>query len=376
MKNNKLIYGLLCISLLLACKNEKKEGYVIKGSLHDLPEHSIAVLSYTQKDTTITDSVTIKNGNFEFNGVVTSPAQAFISIRHGETFPVKSWNRDSFSFFIENTQITLIGKDSIYHANISGSLLNDETKTLDAQINPLRQKIQTLSRSLQGKPQDAAYMATVDTIKATGKKVETIAHHFIVNHPNSYLALRTFANYELGYNFDPNVAENQFNQFSDTIKQTPLADKVWKKIDLAKKTSVGQKAMNFTQETVDGISFSLTSLKGKYVLVDFWASWCVPCRMENPNVVKAYQEYKNQNFEIVGVSLDEKKKNWEAAIKKDGLPWIHVSDLKGWKNAVAQQYGISAVPQNLLIDPDGIIIAKNLRGEDLASKLSELFPSK
>jgi thiol-disulfide isomerase/thioredoxin len=140
--------------------------------------------------------------------------------------------------------------------------------------------------------------------------------------------------------------------------------------------SIGSDAVNFEQADTSGAMVSLASFKGKYVLVDFWASWCGPCRMENPNLVRSFTQYKNKNFTVLGVSLDRAKDAWIQAIYKDGLTWTHVSDLKFWNNEVAKMYRISSIPQNFLIDPAGKIIAKNLRGEDLNLKLAEIFNEK
>ncbi|WP_235938066.1 peroxiredoxin family protein [Chitinophaga solisilvae] len=142
---------------------------------------------------------------------------------------------------------------------------------------------------------------------------------------------------------------------------------------VARKTGIGATAMNFTQQNVKGDPVKLTDYRGKYVLLDFWASWCGPCRAENPNVLENYEKYHSKGLEILGVSLDDKKDAWVKAIKDDGLTWEHVSDLKGWRNVVAKEYNIRAVPSNFLLDKDGKIIAKDLRGEELSRKLEEIF---
>ncbi|WP_240975400.1 peroxiredoxin family protein [Chitinophaga fulva] len=152
-------------------------------------------------------------------------------------------------------------------------------------------------------------------------------------------------------------------------KQTDLV----KAEEIALKTAIGAAAMNFTQNNVSGKAVQLKDYRGKYVLLDFWASWCGPCRAENPNVLDNYEKYHSKGLEILAVSLDDKKDAWVKAIKDDGLTWEHVSDLKGWKNEVAKEYNIRAVPSNFLIDKEGKIVAVNLRGEELTKKLEEIF---
>ncbi len=157
------------------------------------------------------------------------------------------------------------------------------------------------------------------------------------------------------------------------VSSPRMAASVQQKLAQLTQFEVGRVAPDFTQQTIEGEDFKLSDLRGKYVLIDFWASWCGPCRRENPNVVRMYKQYHEKGFEILGVSLDRSKDRWVQAIEKDGLTWPHVSDLKGWSNAVAKQYGITSIPKTMLIGPEGKIVAKNLRGPSLEAKLVELF---
>jgi len=197
--------------------------------------------------------------------------------------------------------------------------------------------------------------------------------NFVKEHPTSIVSAYVTEE-QLAPQIDEVELEAIVNKFPPEISSSEYVVKLKEKIEDQKRISVGIIAPDFTMNDPEGKPIQLSSLRGQVVLLDFWASWCMPCRQENPNVVKLYQQYHSKGFEILGVSLDRAKENWLKAIQEDKLTWLHVSDLKFWQCAAAKLYAVTVIPQSILIDKDGKIIAKGLRGEAMAKKLAELFP--
>jgi peroxiredoxin len=210
------------------------------------------------------------------------------------------------------------------------------------------------------------YQAMIDNNKVFTK-------NFIKEHSNSVVA--PFILMQLVSQLESNDVEEMVSKFAPEIDKSEYVVKLKEYIQEQKKTAIGAVAPDFTMNDTEGKPVALSSFKGKVVLVDFWASWCGPCRQENPNVVNLYKQYHGKGFEILGVSLDRGKDEWLKAIKDDNLTWTHVSDLQFWQNAAARLYGVNSIPQSYLLDKDGKIIGKGLRGEQLAKKLAELFPN-
>ncbi len=217
------------------------------------------------------------------------------------------------------------------------------------------------------------WQSAIDSVMRTAN--ENVYGQYYKSNSSALLALFALTQYAGMGDINPEVAEPLFQQLAINQRNTKTGRDLENRIQIAKRTGVGARALDFSQTDTAGKLVSLSSFKGKYVLLTFWASWCKPCREENPGLVKVYDEFENRGFKILSVSLDQPNghKNWLIAILADGLRWTHVSDLKFWNNAVARQYGVLMLPQNYLIDKDGIIIAKNLEPAGLAERLRIVF---
>ena len=259
------------------------------------------------------------------------------------------------------------------------SKVEEDIQRLNESIAPIVEKIQALMEEYQSaageKANDEAFLEEIESrYDVLQKELHSDYLSFIKNNPNSYVSLMIIQEL-LQQAEDPSEYSAMLKKLHPEIQNSEEGIALTNHIEALKITAIGSVAPNFTQNDPNDKPISLSDFKGKYLLIDFWASWCGPCRKENPNVVKAYHKYKNENFDILGVSLDNpgNKEAWLNAIAKDQLTWAQVSDLNGWKNAVAVQYSIFSIPQNLLLNPDGVIIAKNLKGKELSAKLAEIF---
>jgi peroxiredoxin len=369
-----------CAAMLFPVAAMAQGGFTIKGKVGALNAPAKAYLAYPTATEQVVDSSDVVKGAFQFKGKVEEPTSANIRLVHaGSPDPSKRPTPDVLAFYIENKAITLTAADSVKKSVIKGSTINDDNVKLHAMVKPAMAKMEALTKEYRAKTQEERenkqYMETVyQRSEAIEQEMEALSRKFVDENPNSYVALNTFRSI-LGYDIDPATAEPVFNKFSAELKATGLGERIAIAIQGAKKSQVGTMASDFTQNNPEGKPVKLSDFKGKYVLVDFWASWCGPCRQENPNVVKAYNRFKDKNFTVLGVSLDKPggKDAWVQAIKDDGLTWSHVSDLNYFDNAASKMYGIQAIPFNFLLDPTGKIIARNLREEALQTTLAELL---
>lgn len=365
--------ALIC-SVIVACHNTPKNanpgGFTINGVVKALDTGYVYFGHYDSTGFT-TDSVKIKEHLFSYTGKVSEPEQYYVWLKKSDGNLL-----NPLGFFVEDTVMqATISNDSANPTVISGSHTEDLYVKYKQFLKPVTDKMNALDDSYS-KASERGDKAAMDSIGKLYDQLEKEQHSTIVSYvdanPASIIGAWSVSK-NLLYDGDVKLIKRLYTEFAPAVQQSKYGKTIKKELDIEERMEVGMAAPAFTLNDTNGKPVSLSSFHGKYLLVDFWASWCGPCRQENPNVVKAYNEYKDKNFTILGVSLDENKASWEKAINSDGLAWNHVSDLKGWKNAVALQYGIRAIPSNYLLDPEGKILAHNLRGEALEDTLAHFL---
>ncbi len=363
------------VFFLFSCSTSVQKGqFTVTGELKNTPDQKIYLeeLYFSQKDPAVLDTSEIKNGKFSLTALAPEEGlyrlrlekseAAFIFINDQPAIPFSS---DLNSLSLENAKFN----------SPANYLLRSFMVDIEKQRKELEDKASILQQYKNPLPSDSTYQVMQLDILDKQAKFQQNVLRYIDTTSNAVMAL-----FSLGYTRDiePEKIETAIGGLTKRFPTNQAIATIvaqYKQLIAQNKSlpKIGGIAPDITMADTSGKAFSLSMLRGKYVLVDFWASWCGPCREENPNVVNAYQEFKNKNFTVLGVSLDKQKAEWTKAIEEDHLTWYHISDLKYWSSAAVAPYGIEGIPYNVLLDPQGKIIAMNLRGNDLKIKLSKLI---
>jgi peroxiredoxin len=367
----KKIFCLLAAAGLIASSSAQVPHYEVTGKI-DGAEGVTFILQQNIKGKMVnTDTAVVVKGMFRITGG---------SVEYPEMVNlVAAKKKKSISFYLENSEITIAGNlEYLENSKITGSKTQDELLPLTDFIKPFGEKYNTKNAELQA----ATKAGNSEKVNEISKEMDQMMKDvlafeldFIKNNPGSFAVppiLRSLAP-----NMQTSELESIINAMDPAVAKTPAIADLKAKITVLKNVDIGKKAPDFTMNNPLGIPVSLSSKIGaQLLLIDFWAAWCSPCRAENPNVVKVYKEFSSKGFDIFGVSLDRSGTDWKKAISDDKLTWTHVSDLQYWNNTAARLYGVNSIPANFLLDKNGIIIAKNLRGEALYNKVKELLEGK
>ncbi|WP_025146533.1 TlpA disulfide reductase family protein [Pedobacter jeongneungensis] len=353
-----------------------QQEYFITGKVKNITYPAKVYLYYNINGRLGKDSAAVDNGVFQLKGKVGQITRAFVILKQrGETLN-QSPAPDQIGVYLESGKISIQSPDSLLHAKISGTQLNKDQQSLVEVLSAFRKEetlLNTAYKNAEGNDELQVKLRRQFDELASKKEDAQVA--FVKSHGNSLVSLDLIRS-KYNPKTDPPKSRMLIGFLSKELQSSAFAQRFLEAIGTITPVKIGSLAPDFSMKNANDEMKSLSAYKGKYVLLDFWASWCVPCRKENPNVVKAYNQYKDKQFTVLGISMDggtTTKENWLKAIKDDALPYEQLSDLLGNSNAAAILYGVTAIPTNFLIDPAGKVIAINLRGAELSDKLADIF---
>lgn len=363
----RMLYIIMSAVWIVSCQTSPK--YLINGTIEGMENGLVTLEKRVDGQWVTMDSAQLDKGSFRFAGALATPEMVYLSV---------SGINGKIPFFLENSKIGIsFHPDSMDNALITGSASHD----LYLAYQDGQKTFQEKARSLSDEYAEAQNRGDEAQTKEIGKKFDDLwaeqigfTRDFIAANPASIVSaylIRT----QLMYEMEWEELDSITNTLDSSLAASDYVRFLRERVDVLRRVAVGQAAPDFTQNDPDGNPVALSSMvgKSKLLLVDFWASWCGPCRAENPNVVAVFNEFKDKGFNVLGVSLDRNREEWLKGIEEDKLDWTHVSDIRFWDNAAAKLYGVMSIPHNLLLDDKGVILAKNLRGEDLRQKVDDLL---
>ncbi|MBL1410399.1 redoxin domain-containing protein [Sphingobacterium faecale] len=377
---NKL--ATVAIGILTVCHlndaQAQEQKFTVIGQLSKETHGQKIYFSYNSTQGDVLDSLYSQHGKFRFEGTIDGPQLATLLLdSNNQGFQEYSSKSDKKMFYLDGETIMLASDSTFKQATIENSAINREHERYKAPLQPTIEKIRVINTKFfhasAEEQNDPEYIRQTDIAyyKVEQELIE-LQKKYIRENPNSIFSLRALSEIINVYE-DVSIPKALFDGLSPELRQSKQGKSFQEQLDRRMLAQVGDEATEIALPDQDGRIVRLSDYKGKYVLVDFWASWCGPCREESPFLVELYKKYKSKNFEIIGISLDKQRDAWLKAVADDQLSWVHLSDLKAWGTEAVKNYGIVGVPQNFLISPDGKIVAKNLRGDHLEKTLLEFI---
>lgn len=373
---NRLKTPFILMGMLFPFFSIAQGNYTLKGSLAKGNVSGKIYLNYVNGEVQTRDSADIKNGDFVISGKVLQPVKAWMEVKYKE--PNGKFIKEGREIFLDNEHFSLKTEGTLKNASIENSAINTEwekyKKVSDESRVELNNVIAEFRKATKEEEADTAFISRRKSmINAANKLRESILGNYVVQNPDSYISFLAMDQIAGPY-LEAEKIESLFKKLSPRLQNGRQGKALKLSIERALTTSIGKVAPDFTLKNIKNEEISLSQYRGKYVLLDFWASWCAPCRAENPNVLKAYNKYQSKNFTVLGLSVDREadRGKWLKAVEEDNLPWTQIIDAAN-ENSKADLYSIKSIPANFLINPDGVIIAKNLRDQQLDQVLNKLF---
>ena len=369
------LLALLTLSII-SCNNLKDNEFLISGTANGIENGKKVFVEIQDENGVIAkDTGVIENGKFELKGSTDNIDLGFIRIEN---------EKINLPIILEEGKIKInIVKDSLQKSTIEGTFNNDKFQKFNNESVAILEKVKKFEKENNPKMQKALAAKDTVTVNKIKKEYQNFQNDmndyskaFIKNNPDAFISVLLLENFLMREYIPATEIKSFYDKLDKKLVNTKSAQNIKKTLDLMLAVVVGKPAPKFSAKSPEGKLISLDESLGKVTIVDFWASWCAPCRKENPNVVALYNEYHSKGLNIIGVSLDQDAKKWKDAIAKDNLSWIHVSNLKYWDEPIGKQYGISSIPATFILDAKGNIVAKDLRGDALRAKVKELLDAK
>ena len=369
----KIVFIITSALLFVACNNLKDNEFLISGTANGIENgKKVFIEVQTETGTLTKDTAVVTDGKFELKGITEEIDLGFIRIENEQI---------NLPLILEEGKIEInIVKDSLHKSTLGGTPNNDKFQKFNTESRAISEKVAKFEKD-NGPEMQKAQMSndtvTINKLLKEYKKFQNemndYSKKFIKENPDAYLSVLLLENFLMRQYLTPEEIKSYFEGLDKDVKETKSGKKIKTALDSMTAIVIGKPAPNFSAPSPEGKTISLKESLGKVTIIDFWASWCGPCRAENPNVVALYNEFHPQGLNIIGVSLDKDAAKWKEAIAKDGLIWPHVSNLKFWEDPIAKQYNVQSIPATFILDEKGNIVAKDLRGEELRAKVAALL---